>query len=76
MVRRREGISGVVETVRWFKSLLLNLCYAPHVFPLDPLDSPQATDVFLDSGTAGVGIEIMALFGDKAVEKAEVLRRE
>lgn len=43
---------------------------------MDHLDSLQVPDVFLDPGTAGVGTEILALFGDKAVEKAEVLYRE
>lgn len=36
----------------------------------------QVPDIFLDSGTAGVDIEIPALFSDKAVEKAEVLYGE
>lgn len=36
----------------------------------------QVPDVFLDPGLAGIGTDMPALFGEKAVQRVEVLYRE
>lgn len=69
----------------WFRSLLLNLPTPLTGFFWTIWILLQAPDVFLDLGTAGVDTEILCrltqkycvnLFGNKSMEKAEVLYRE
>lgn len=63
-----EKTSGVAGTVPWIP-------ISPHLsmFLAGSLPEP---DVFLDPGFIGMGTDVKASFGDKAMERGEVLETE